>query len=170
MQPGMSAVLCCVLSASTIAVAQEKHVAAFDAPAGGNKYTQQHVLEVGDVPGHQLRLYELVRSYGGKDQTIEGVVLKEAVIRATSDLTDLNGLGRSYVEYRMENGDRIFARGYFLNHKLPDSNRLKNLTELDITGGTGRFRGIHGIVRAETVSDAKAFNQNHTELEYWFEK
>ncbi|VWB47809.1 hypothetical protein BDI24065_02176 [Burkholderia diffusa] len=31
-------------------------------------------------------------------------------------------------------------------------------------------RGIHGIVRAETVSDAKAFNQNHTEFENWFEK
>ena len=31
-------------------------------------------------------------------------------------------------------------------------------------------RGIHGIVRAETVSDAKAFNQNHSEFEYWFEK
>jgi hypothetical protein len=49
-------------------------------------------------------------------------------------------------------------------------NRLKNLTELDITGGTGKFRGMHGIMRAETVSDAKAFNQNHTELEYWFAK
>ncbi|MCK4165600.1 dirigent protein [Ralstonia pseudosolanacearum] len=111
-----------------------------------------------------------MRSYGGKDQTIEGVVLKEAVIRATSDLTDLNGLGRSYVEYRMENGDKIFARGYFLNHKLQGSDRLKNLTELDITGGTGKFRGIRGIVRAETVADSKSFNQNRTEFEYWFEK
>jgi hypothetical protein len=36
-------------------------------------------------------------------------------------------------EYRMENGDKIFARGYFLDHQRPDSNRLKNLTELDIT-------------------------------------
>ncbi|MGU7839289.1 hypothetical protein ACV22V_07445 [Burkholderia sp. AW33-5] len=84
MKPGTSAAPCCALFASTTAVAQEKHVAAFDAPPSGNKYTQQHVLEVGDVPGHQLRLYELVRSYGGKVQTIEGVVLKEAVIRATA--------------------------------------------------------------------------------------
>ncbi|BCL92894.1 hypothetical protein ACNRBS_15670 [Ralstonia pseudosolanacearum] len=170
MQLKMFAALCSVLFASTIAVAQEKHVVSFDAPASGNKYTQQHILEVGDVPEHKLRLYELVRSYGGKDQTIEGVVLKEAVIRATSDLTDLNGLGRSYVEYRMENGDKIFARGYFLNHKLQGSDRLKNLTELDITGGTGKFRGIRGIVRAETVADSKSFNQNRTEFEYWFEK
>lgn len=164
------AVLSSVLLASTITLAQEKRIVAFDAPASGNKYTQQHVLEVGDVPEHKLRLYELVRSYGGKDQTLEGIVLKEAVIRATSDLTDLNGLGRSYVEYRMENGDKIFARGFFLNHKLPSSARLKNLTELDITGGTGKFRGIRGIVRAETVSDSTAFNQNRTEFEYWFEK
>lgn len=170
MQLRTFAALCGVLFAPTTALAQETHIAAFDAPASGNKYTQQYILEVGDVPEHKLRLYELVRSYGGKDQTIEGIVLKEAVIRATSDLTDLNGLGRSYVEYRMENGDKIFARGYFLNHKLPDSNRLKNLTELDITGGTGKFRGIRGIVRAETTADSKAFNQNHTEFEYWFEK
>lgn len=170
MQFTMSAALCSALLASTIALAQEKHIVAFDAPASGNTYTQQHILDVGDVPEHKLRLYELVRSYGGKDQTIEGVVLKEAVIRATSDLTDLNGLGRSYVEYRMENGDKIFARGFFLNHKLPSSDRLKNLTELDITGGTGKFRGIRGIVRAETVADSKAFNQNRTEFEYWFEK
>ena len=170
MQLRMSAALCGVLLVSTVALAQEKHIVAFDAPASGNKYTQQHILEVGDVPEHKLRLFELVRGYGGKDQAIEGVVLKEAVIRATSDLTDLNGLGRSYVEYRMENGDKIFARGFFLNHKVPSSDRLKNLTELDITSGTGKFRGIRGIVRAETVSDSKAVNQNRTEFEYWFEK
>ncbi len=170
MQFIMSAALSAALLASTVAFAQEKHVVAFDAPASGNKYTQQHLLEVGDVPEHKLRLFELVRSYGSKDQTIENVVLKEAVIRGTSDLTDLNGLGRAYVEYRMENGDKIFARGFFLTHKLPSSDRLKNLTELDITGGSGKFRGIRGVVRAETVSDYKSFNQNRTEFEYWFEK
>jgi hypothetical protein len=166
----MPVAICGALLLCEAANAQDKHVVAFDAPASGNKYTQMHILDVGDVPEHKLRLYELVRSYGGKDQIIEDVVLKEAVIRATSDLTDLNGLGRSYVEYRMENGDKIFARGYFLNHKLANSDRLKNLTELDITGGTGKFRGIRGIVRADTVADGKAFNQNRTEFEYWFEK
>lgn len=155
---------------SALAYSQDRHVVAFDAPASGNKYTQQYILDVGDVPEHKLRLFELIRSYGGKDQTIEGVVLKEAVIRGTSDLTDLNGLGRSYVEYRLENGDKIFARGFFLNHKLPKSDRLKNLTELDITGGTGKFRGIHGVVRAETIADYRSYNQNRTEFEYWFEK
>ncbi|CAM4060162.1 hypothetical protein [Roseateles saccharophilus] len=166
----ISVALCGGLLACAGAHAQEKHVVAFDAPASGNKYTVMHILDVGDVPEHKLRLYELVRAYGGKDQTIEGVVLKEAVIRASSDLTDLNGLGRSYVEYRMESGDKIFARGYFLNHKLANTDRLKNLTELDITGGTGKFRGIHGVVRAETVNDGKAFNQNRTEFEYWFDR
>lgn len=95
MQLKVFAALCGALLASTITIAQEKHIAAFDAPASGNKYTKQYILEVGDVPEHKLRLYELVRSYGGKDQAIEGVVLKEVVIRATSDLADLNGLGRS---------------------------------------------------------------------------
>lgn len=63
--------------------------------------------------------------------------------------------------FRMRRGD---AAG---QHRL---NNLTDLTERDITGGTGKFRGIHGIVRAETVSDAKAFNRTHTEFEDWFDK
>jgi hypothetical protein len=117
----------------------ETRVVAFDAPPSGNKYTRQHFLDVGDVPGHRLRLFELAREYGGDAQVIEGVVLKAAVIRGTSDLTDMNGLGHSYVEYVLANGDRIHATGYVLCHKLPGSTRLKNLTELTITGAPECF-------------------------------
>jgi hypothetical protein len=60
MQRRIFAALCGVLFASTTAIAQQTHIAAFDAPASGNNYTQQYILEIGDVPGHKLRLYELV--------------------------------------------------------------------------------------------------------------
>jgi len=48
---------------------------------------------------------------------------------------------------------------------------LKNMTELTVIGGTGRFLAIRGIVRAETLSDNVAgINQNKSEIEYWMEK
>ena len=155
------------------APARTKRVVVFDAPAAGNRFTRQHAIDVGDTPGHELRVFELVRTYAGGAPTIEGVALKEAWIRGMTDFTDLNGLGTSYVTYVMEDGDRIYARGNFLAHRLPDTdgNRmLKNMTELTITGGTGRFLAIRGVVRAETLSDNVAFNQNRSEMEYWMEK
>ena len=156
-----------------IAPAGTNRVVLFEAPPAGNRFTQQHAIDVGDAPGHQLRVFELLRTYPDGAPLIEGVALKEAWIRAMTDFTDLNGIGASYVTYVMENGDKIYARGNFVAHKLPgtDGNRmLKNLTELTVTGGTGRFLSIRGVVRAETVSDNVAFNQNRSEMEYWMEK
>jgi hypothetical protein len=165
------------ISVAMQAHAQEKKTVSFDAKAAGNKYTQQYAIDVGDAPDHQLRLFELIRNYGENGPVIEGVHLKQATIRGTTDYTDMNGLGSSYVIYEMDSGERIYANGHFLAHKTtgagPESakNAYKNLTELTVTGGTGRFIGIRGIVRAETVADVTInYNQNHTEIEYWFEK
>jgi hypothetical protein len=152
--------------------AAKRQVAAFDAPAEANRFTRQFAIDVPDAAGHQLRVFELLRTYGSGAPLIAGIALKEAWIRGMTDFTDLNGLGTSYVTYVMANGDRIHARGHFLAHRLPDGEekgRLKNMTGLTVTGGTGRFVAIRGLVRAETISDNATFNQNHSELEYWFE-
>lgn len=97
--------------------AQEKKTVSFDAKAAGNKYTQQYAIDVGDAPAHQLRLFELIRNYGEDAPMIEGVHLKQATIRGTTDYTDMNGLGSSYVIYEMDSGERIYANGHFLAHK-----------------------------------------------------
>jgi hypothetical protein len=40
-----------------------------------------------------------------------------------------------------------------------------------ITGGTGKFVGSQGMVRATGASDGKAgMNETQTEIEYWFAK
>lgn len=159
--------------AASAAYGQPKQIVSFNAPASGNKFTQQYTIDVGDAPGHQLRIFELVRTYSKNAPVIEGVRLKEAWIRGMTDYTDLNGLGTSYVTYVMENGDKIYAFGHFLAHRAPGAGAavLKNMTELTVTGGTGRFLAIRGIVRAETLSDNTAgINQNKSEMEYWMEK
>ncbi len=150
-----------------------KRSVVFEAPAEACRFTRQFAIEVGDAPGHELRVFELLRSYGDDAPSIEGAVLQEAWIRGVTDFTDLNGLGSSYVTYVMRNGERIYARGHFLAHRLPESKGtgfLTNLTGLTVTGGTGRFLGIRGIVRAETVSNNATYNRNRTEIEYWMEK
>ena len=145
----------------------------FEAPAEACRFTRQFAIEVGDAPGHELRVFELLRTYGDDAPSIDGVLLQEAWIRGVTDFTDLNGLGSSYVTYVMRGGERIYARGHFLAHRLPEAegvNLLTNLTGLTLTGGTGRFLGIRGIVRAETVSNNVTYNRNRTEIEYWMEK
>ena len=38
-----------------------------------------------------------------------------------------------------------------------------------ITGGTGKFSGMRGLVRARGASDGKrGFNETQAEIEYWF--
>jgi hypothetical protein len=39
--------------------AQEKCKIKWENPAANSNYTEQHVIDVGDVPGHQIRIYEL---------------------------------------------------------------------------------------------------------------
>ena len=45
----------------TEAFAQERLI--FDVSAENTKYTQQHIIDVGDVPGHQVRVFEIHRTY-----------------------------------------------------------------------------------------------------------
>ena len=67
------------------ASAQDKQRASFVLPAGSSKYTQQHVIDVGDVPEHKLRVYELQRTFPENGPVLEGSRLTELWIRGISD-------------------------------------------------------------------------------------
>lgn len=173
-RPWLAAVGCCVAFAPMMASAQQKHTVSFDAPTASSHYTQQFSIDVGDAPGHQLRVFELQRKYGGDAPTIEGVRLKEAWIRGMTDFTEQNGPGSVYVVYSMANGDRIYARGSVTAHAVSGADgkhALKSLIVMTITGGTGKFLGVRGIVTGEILADpAAGTNANQTAMEYWMEK
>ena len=63
--------------------AQERCKISEDAPAG--KYTQQHVLDIGDVSGHQIRIYELHRTYANDKPNCENLKRTESWTRGYSD-------------------------------------------------------------------------------------
>src|SRR5258706_168479 len=95
----------CALFDSSIGNAQQKQKVLL--PTISAKYTQQHTIDVGDMPGHQIRIYELQRIYGTEGPLIAGVRLKESWVHGYSDYVDLNGPSSVYTTYVMENGDKV---------------------------------------------------------------
>ena len=148
------------------AIAQEKQRLTFKTSAENTKYTQQHAIEVGDISGHQVRVYELHRTFPNNAPVINGMALKEQWTRALSDYTDNNGPGTTYGVYVLENGDKFFTRSTLVAQSA-GSGKLTASTVGYITGGTGKLSGIQGIVRTVNTADPKAgVNEGQTELEY----
>ena len=149
------------------ATAQEKQHVSFKGAPESTQYTQQHVIDVGDVPGHQVRLFEIHRTFPTNPPTINGLKLTESWTRATSDYIDNNGSATNYIVYVLENGDKFFARMSLVAQSVGPG-KLMNMVVGPITGGTGKLAGIQGIVRSAGTAEPKAgVNENQTDIEYW---
>ncbi|HEV2551161.1 MAG TPA: hypothetical protein VGU20_27880 [Stellaceae bacterium] len=158
---------------TTDASAQEKQKYSFKAPAGVTKYGEQHAIDVGDVPGHQLRVYETHSTYTGEAPVYDGVKVKEGWTRAVSDYTDGTGRGSGYGISILENGDKIFSRFELTTQTsvaADGSKTTKAYSVATLTGGTGKFKGIHGTLRGVTATDFKTLSGAETEGEYWIER
>jgi hypothetical protein len=152
------------------AVAQEKQRVSFKISAENTKYTQQHSIDVGDVSGHHVRVYEIQRTFPNNAPVINGVALKEQWTRAISDYTDNNGPGTTYGTYVLENGDKFFSRAALVAQNTGQG-KLTATTVGSITGGTGKFSGMQGIIRTVNIADPKAgMNEGQTEIEYTIAK
>jgi len=70
----------------------------------------------------------------------------------------------------MENGDKFFSRQTTVSQSTVSADgKRKNIATGSgvITGGTGKFATIKGIVRTTNVFDAKAgINDGESEIEY----
>lgn len=163
----------CLVASPGEAFAQQKHKYFFKAPPGTSKFTQTHLMDVGDVPGHQVRIAELQSKYPGEAPVYDGVKVVEARAVLVSDYIDANGSSFIYSVSTLENGDKIFARTEILTHTtVVDGARRTSFTSVvTLTGGTGRFKGIRGTLRGSGFSDMKTGTSGaQTEGEYWFEK
>lgn len=166
--------LACWFAAAQDAAAQDRQKYSYKAPPGSTKYTQTHLMDVGDVPGHQVRLAEVQSSYSGNGPTYDGVrvVLVRTVL--VSDYTDGSGRAFSYGVQSLETGDKVFVRTEILSHSSAgaDGARRIGFTQVStLVGGTGRFKGIRGTLRTTGLTDLKTGTSGaETEGEYWFEK
>ena len=140
-----------------------------------SKYTQQHVIDVGDVPGHQIRIFEVHHTFPQELPVFEGVKAVDLWVRGFSDFSDTNGRSQVYFIYVLENGDKIFAPSNNVTQTItkPDGSKRSTVTAVStITGGTGKFLGIRGTIRSTTVIDPSAglVGAHQFEGEYWLQK
>jgi hypothetical protein len=143
--------------------------AVFTVDAANSKYTQQHVIDVGDVPGHQVRLFEVHRTYPKNPPVINGLKIVESWTRGVSDFTNNSGASIVYHVYIAENGDKVFVQTSPPGVQGGPDGKLTTTTTWPITGGTGKFSGIRGLLRTSVTADLKAgTNEVYVELEYWF--
>jgi hypothetical protein len=106
-----SAALVWFIAAPSIgdAGAQERQRIFFHASGENSKYTKQYAIDVPDMPGHQVRIYEIRRVFPTNPPIVNGLAIKEVWTRGMADYTEDNGHGSLYSEYVMENGDRFFS-------------------------------------------------------------
>jgi hypothetical protein len=156
------------------ATAQQKHKFFFKPPPGTTKFTQTHILDVGDVPGHVVRIAEAQSKYADDAPVFGGVKVREVRTILASDYVAGTGHAFLYTVYTLENGDRIFSRGSIMAHGAAgaDGGQRSSFTAVaTLTGGTGKFKGIGGLLRTAGFSDLKAKTSGtQTEGEYWFEQ
>jgi hypothetical protein len=135
-------------------VAQQKQQVSFKVPAENNKITQQLNIDVGDVPNHIVRVFETHAAFPNNAPVINGLKLVEWWSRGIVDLIDSNGSTTQYSVFVMENGDKFFARS---TNVLQNTSGKTAITGVGyVTGGTGKFAAIQGIVRQVTNIDFKA--------------
>jgi hypothetical protein len=137
------------------ALGQEKQHVSFKASAENSTYPQQLDLGVGDVPNHTVRAFEVHFTYPNDAPVINGLKVVEAWGRGLSDYTDGNGSNIVYNMIVMENGDKIFTRlsGVAWKPKPTDKPSAEQVGY--ITGATGKFAGMQGIVRIFSNFDYK---------------
>jgi hypothetical protein len=162
-----------VLPASD-AIAQQKQRLTFKIGPENTKYTQQHTIDVGDVPGHQIRIYEIRREFPKDPPAFDGVRVVEQFSRGSTDYIDLNGPQTNYGVWVLESGDKLFTRGNLISESAVNSDGSVKTTSYAVsqfTGGTGKFRNIRGSTKTLSISNIKAgVNESQYEIEYWIEK
>ena len=152
------------------AVAQQMQQISFKAPVANPKFTQQHVIDIGDVSGHQIRIFEVHRTFLRDPPVINGIKLVEMWIRGLSDYTDMNGPNTNYVIYVMENSDKFFVQVALETQSFtnPDGTRKNRGNSIGtIMGGTGLFAAIRGTTRTSIIFDSDdSLTEGQTTIEY----
>ncbi len=134
-------------------------------PIQNLKFESHQSIEVGDVPGHIVRVFDL--HYTMPDDNaplINGIKLKEAWQRGTADIADGVGTTSSYFLYLMANGDKFFVRNEAVIQRSA-AGKIASVGGGHIFGGTGKLVSIQGTTRNATIFDPKSGIADEAELD-----
>jgi hypothetical protein len=164
-----------VLLAIPTSWAQKKYEIT-EGPKSKSEYTKEHIIDVGDRPGHQLRVYEIRVEYPANDLAFSGVKVKGSYVRGMSDYTNWSGAFTTYTVYSLEDGSQIFSRstGTTQSQIGADGTRqgFRYSFVETFVGGTKRFKGIRGqqIGSGARAAGANVLSQQQSSGEYWIEE
>jgi hypothetical protein len=160
----VTALLAVSLSISS-AVAQSKQQVSLKVPLQDLKFGVHQNIEIGDVPNHLVRVFELHYAVPSNSAPlINGVRLKEVWQRGTTDITDGVGTTSSYFSYHMENGDKFFVRNEAILQRTA-AGKIASMGIGHIFGGTGKLESIRGTTRNATTFDPKAGVADEAEMD-----
>ena len=158
------ALLAVPLSVGSV-VAQTKQQVSVRIPFANLKFEVSQSVEIGDVPNHIVRVFELHYTVPSSSAPlINGIRLKEAWQRGTADIADGVGTTSSYFLYLMENGDKFFVRNEAIIQRT-GTGKLVSTGAGHIFGGTGKLASIQGTTRNATTFDPKSGVADEAELD-----
>jgi hypothetical protein len=134
-------------------LAQQKQQVSFKVPDENAKFIVSQNVEVGDVPNHIVRMFEVQNRLPNNTPAINGLKPVELWNRGTGELTEGNGSSTGYFMVVMENSDKFFARAASVIQNV--SGKITATTVARIIGGTGRLAGIEGTVRQVVSFDPR---------------
>jgi hypothetical protein len=170
------------LLATTAAWAEDRCKFNWESAKGEAKYTQQMNLDVGDIGGHKIGVFEVHRTNPDFALPCANAKVVEQWSRGFRDAVDRNGRAWGYDVLTLNNGDKIFVEwsGTTQTEMAADGTTKTVFAGAQTwTGGTGRYASIRGIVRAhvlvEYAPDSQGTlvpktNEAKFDGEYWFEK
>lgn len=134
------------------------------------RFTREELVDIGDVPGHQLRVYQVHNRYPERDLTFAGVVVTEMTSGGIGDSVNGSGTFTAYNVYSLEDGNKVFVHVTGTVQVDPAGARRSTTVE-NFVGGTGPFKGIRGQMR-NTLSRAAGSDALDVQVngEYWFEQ
>jgi hypothetical protein len=173
----VAAIALCALGIAGQALAQEKRSFSVSSTGTKSQYVQQLAIDVDDVAGHQVRVYEIKRTFSvGNAPLIDGVKVVEQWSRGWSSYIAGVGPAMGFYTYVMENGEKIFLEFTAATEaKISESGskRGSSHSTAKIVGGTGHFAKIRGTEVEVTEFDSdptNGYNRGSGHGEYWFEK
>lgn len=152
---------------------QERTKIFYEVSGENSKYTLLQMLDVEDIPGHSLALYELHRTFPNGALIFAGLSATEQWLRGTVDTVEGNGTVIGYGFYNLENGDKVCGRFDGISQSATGQSQDIRIVmgSTVLTGGTGKMRGIRGILHFVTKTDvSKSLSESKCEGEYWMEK
>jgi hypothetical protein len=159
----VTAALLCLTAGNGLA--QEKQQVSFKGSAENSKFMQQLTIDVGDMPNHVVRVFEIRSTFPSSAPVVNGLKLVEQWDRGFGDRIDGSGPATIYPVCVMENGDKFFVRNIGVVQNM--AGKPINTVVGNITGGTGKLASIHGNTRSvANFNYDTGFVENQIEIEY----